>query len=286
MGVVSNRRIDNDLRRSVSGVYVQKIVVADGLNERPVRVLKVQIAGSTRSLWEMSVGQACSQLQDLGFDKCELWLNDSYDQLKVSDVVSNTDSVMAELRDSSRVSPVAICIDQEVSRAEFEKVVGFARGLRVAQITIEASPIGTPFNTEIDRLRERHSICHQAGIRLSILTHRGLLTEDPLTATELCQSVRGLGITLDPSCYIFRPEPVSWDMVFNHTLHCHLRDSTAREAQVSCGLGDTDFNRITATLESLNFDRSLCVDLLPQTMSGEERLLELRKMRLLLESML
>ena len=246
----------------------------------------MQIAGSTRSLWEMPLGQACSQLQDLGFDKCELWLNDNYDQLTVADVVSSADNVIAELRDSSRVSPVAICIDQEVSTAEFQKVVDFARALRIAQITIEASPLGTPFNTEIDRLQERHSICRQAGIRLSILTRRGLLTEDPLTATELCQSVKGLGITLDPTCYIFRPDQVSWDMVFHHTLHCHLRDSSSKQAQVSCGLGDADFNRITATLESLNFDRSLSVDLLPQTLSGEERLLELRKLRLLLESML
>ncbi|MCH2201912.1 MAG: sugar phosphate isomerase/epimerase [Fuerstiella sp.] len=246
----------------------------------------MQIAGSTRSLWEMSPGQACSQLQDLGFDKCELWLNDSYDQLKVSDVVSNADSVISELRESSRVSPVAIFVDQEVSSAEFRKVVDFSRALRIAQMTIEASPLGTPFNTEIDRLRERHHICHEAGIRLSILTRRGLLTEDPLTATELCQSVKGLGITLDPTCYIFRPEQVSWDMVFDHTLHCHLRDSSSSQAQVSCGLGDADFNRITATLQNIDFDRSLCVDLLPQTMSGEERLLELRKLRLLLESML
>lgn len=246
----------------------------------------MQIAGSTRSLWEMSLGQACSQLQDLGYDKCELWLNDEYDQLKVATVLSNADSAMAELRDASRLSPVAIFIDQEVSRSEFEQIVEFARALRVAQITIEASPLGTPFNTEIDRLRERHGICHRAGIRLSILTRRGLLTEDPMTATELCQSVKGLGITLDPTCYIFRPDKVAWDMVFDHTLHCHLRDSSSTQAQVSCGLGDVDFNRITATLDSLQFDRTLCVDLLPQTMSGEERLLELRKLRLLLESML
>ena len=246
----------------------------------------MQIVGSTRSLWEMTLGQACSQLQDLGFDKCELWLNDKYDQLKVADVVANAESVIADVRESSRLSPVAIFVDQEVTSAEFEKVVKFGRTLRVAQITIEASPLGTPFNTEIDRLRQFNEYCHETGIRLSILTRRGLLTEDPLTATELCQSVKGLGITLDPTCYIFRQDPVSWDSVFEHTLHCHLRDCSRMEAQVSCGLGEADFNRIAATLESLDYDRCLSVDLLPETMAGEERLLELRKLRLLLESML
>jgi sugar phosphate isomerase/epimerase len=234
----------------------------------------------------MSLGQACSQLQALGFDKSELWLNDKYDQLKVSDVVANAESVIADVRESSRLSPAAIFVDQEVTSAEFEKVVKFGRALRVAQITIVASPLGTPFNTEIDRLRQFNEYCHQTGIRLSILTRRGLLTEDPLTATELCQSVKGLGITLDPTCYIFRQDAVSWDSVFEHTLHCHLRDSSRMEAQVSCGLGEADFHRIAATLESLDYDRCLSVDLLPQTMAGEERLLELRKLRLLLESML
>jgi sugar phosphate isomerase/epimerase len=246
----------------------------------------VQIAGSTRSLWEMSLGAACSQLQELGFDKCELWINDDYDQLKSLRVLSQAESVIAELRDSSRISPVAVFLDQELSLDDFRQIVEFCRALRIAQITIAASPVGTPFNTEIDRLRARHAICHDASIRLSIVTRVGLLTEDPLTATELCQSVKGLGITLDPTCYVMRPTEISWDSVFEHTLHCQLRDSSMTEAQVSCGLGTVDFNRITALLEAFQFNRTLTVDLLPETMSGEERLLELRKIRLLLESML
>lgn len=246
----------------------------------------MQIAGSTRSLWEMSPGKACSQLQHLGFDKCELWINDSFDQLSLSQVVNDPESVISELRESSRVSPVALFLEQEVSLEDFQKVVDFTHALKIAQLTIEASPVGTPFNTEIDRLKERHEICHQSSVRLSILTRTGLLTEDPLTAMELCQSVKGLGITLDPTCYVCPPASVSWDPVFDHTLHCQLRDSTATDVQVSCGLGDVDLHRITATLQSQQFNRSLSVDLLPQTMSGEERLLELRKLRLLLESML
>ena len=246
----------------------------------------MQIAGSTRSLWEMSPGQACSQLQDLGFDKCELWINEDYNQLKVSQVINEPEAVIAELREFSRVSPVAVFLDHEVSLAEFGSVVQFAHALRVAQITIAASPVGTPFNTEIDRLRERHALCHEASIRLSILTQRGLLTEDPMTATELCQSVKGLGISLDPTCYVNRPMEQSWDSIFEQTLHCQLRDASPLETQVSCGLGEVDFNRITASLEALQFNRTLSVDLLPETMAGEERLLELRKLRLLLETML
>ncbi len=234
----------------------------------------------------MPLGQACSQLQDLGFDRCELWINEDFDQLKTSRVCSDSDGVISELREASRVNPVAIFLEQEVSTDDFRRIVAFARELRIAQVTIEASPVGTPFNTEIDRLRERHTVCHQNGVRLSILTRSGLLTEDPLTATELCQSVRGLGITLDPTCYVCPPTSAAWDTVFPHTLHCHLRDSSASEMQVPCGLGNVDFNRIITSLQALQFNRTVCVDLLPRTMTGEERLLELRKLRLLLESML
>ena len=94
---------------------------------RAGRTETVQIAGSTRSLWEMPLNQACAQLQDLGFDKCELWVNDDYGQLTVADIVNNADNVVQELRESSRVSPVAICIDQEVTLEEFEKIIEISR---------------------------------------------------------------------------------------------------------------------------------------------------------------
>ena len=64
-------------------------------------------------------------------------------------------------------------------------------------------------------MRERCTLCHHEGVRLSILTKTGLLSEDPLTAVELCQSVKGLGITLDPSYFICRPGgPTDFDVVY------------------------------------------------------------------------
>ena len=154
-------------------------------------------------------------------------------------------------------------------------------------MTILASPKGTPFNTEIDRLRERNTICQHEGIRLSILTKSGTLTDDPHTAVELCQSVKGLGITLDPSYYVCRPGGVvDYDVVYPHVLHLHLRDTSLTELQVLGGLGEVDYNRIVAMLRQFGYQRSLSVDLLPRTLEGEERLREMRKLRLLLTSLL
>jgi len=247
----------------------------------------VQIAASTRSLWDLSFSAACGQLQDLGFDKVEIWINGQFDQLKAAQIVQNQDSVLATFRDASRLSPVAIFLEEEVSSDDFQAIVNFAKQLRIPQITIEASPLGTPFNSEIDRLKERNVMCREESIQLSILTKTGLLSEDPHTAVELCQAVKGLGITLDPSYFMCTPKgEVQFDVVFPHVMHAHLRDTSKTEMQVPAGLGEIDYNRIIASLRHEGYDRTLTVDLLPKTMEGEERHLEMRKLRLLLESLL
>ena len=79
---------------------------------------------------------------------------------------------------------------------------------------------------------------------------------------------------------------MSFDVVYPNVSHLHLRDTSFTELQVPGGLGEVDYNRIVASLRNENFSRSLSVDLLANTMSGEERLLEMRKIRLLLESLL
>lgn len=246
----------------------------------------MHIAASTRSLWDLAFPAACLQIQDLGFDRVEIWLNESSDQLKPSMVARNPDMYAAQVREASRVSPSAIFLESDVDMPTFSAIVEFAKLMKVAQITIEASPRGTPFNTEIDRLRERCALSHQEGVRLSILTKTGLLSEDPHTAVELCQSVKGLGITLDPSYFICRPNgPVDFEVVFPEVLHVHLRDTSPTELQVPGGLGEVDYNHIVNRLRQCGYQRTISVDLLPKTMLGDERLLELRKLRLLLESL-
>ena len=247
----------------------------------------MHIAASTRSLWDFAFPAACLQIQELGFDKVEIWLNEEFDQLRPSKVAADPDGCAGLMREASRLTPNAIFIESEVDVDTFKGIVKFAKLQRIVQITIQSSPKGTPFNTEIDRLRERNAICHHEAIRLSILTKTGTLTEDPHTAVELCQSVKGLGITLDPSYYICcQGSPVNFDVIFEYAQHLHLRDTSPTELQVLAGLGDVDYNHIVQMLRQTGYQRSLSVDLLPQTMEGEERLREMRKLRLLLTTLL
>jgi sugar phosphate isomerase/epimerase len=223
----------------------------------------VHLAVSTRSLWDQAFPAACLQVQELGFDKIEICFKDSSDQLKMS--------------------AVAVFVESEPDIPTFTGLVRYAQLLKVAQLTIESSPRGTPFNSEVDRLRERNAICHHAGIRMSILTRTGTLAEDPHTAVELCRAARGVGITLDPSYFICRPGGVvDFDVTLPHVLHVHLRDTSVNDLQVPAGLGEVDYGRIIAMLRQQNYNRSISVDLLPGTLQGDDRLRELRKLRLLL----
>ena len=142
--------------------------------------------------------------------------------------------------------------------------------MRVAQITVPASPLGTPFNEEIDRLRNFVRLANQETIRLSIKTRIGSLTEDPRTAVELCQSVKGLGLTLDPSHYICGPHAARGiDTLMPYVYHVHLRDTTATQLQVQVGLGEVDYTRLISQLRKENFDRTLSVELLPELYDPE-----------------
>ena len=245
----------------------------------------MQVAASTRSLWDMPFSAACGQLQDLGFDKVEIWINDDFDHLNVQQVVGDVEAAVFSFRESSRLSPVGIFLDQEVSLDDFRKIVSFAKHLKIAQLTIGASQLGTPFNSEIDRLKEFVAICNESGVRLSIRTETGHLTEDPHTAVELCQAVKGLGLSLDPSYYIAGPyRNQSWEQVYPYVFHTFLRDSSDKEVQVQLGLGEVDYAHIIKVLEREGYRRALSVDFFPSKMDLEMRPLEMRKLRLLLET--
>mgnify|MGYP003577684909 CR=1 FL=1 len=185
------------------------------------------------------------------------------------------------------MTPIALCLGEDVSPTTLAGLSKLAKLLRVAQITVPASPLGTPFNTEIDRLREFVKITGHDGVRLSIKTKTGHLTEDPHTAVELCQSVKGLGLTLDPSYYVCGPHrDQSFDQVFPYVYHVHLRDTTPEQVQVQIGLGEIDYSRLITLLGKQGYHLALSVELIPELLDESARPLEMRKLRMLLDTLL
>jgi sugar phosphate isomerase/epimerase len=248
----------------------------------------VFVSASTRCFADRSFDDACQQFVELEFDKLEIWLDEESRHLRPSDVASNPDQFYARYRETTRLTPIGICVQHDVPSATLAGLAKAAKLLRVTQITLPASPLGTPFNTEVDRLREFVRVASENGIRLSIKTESGHLTEDPHTAVELCQAVRGLGITLDPSYYMLGPNNAgrSYDQVFPYVYHTHLRDSTSQSLQVQVGLGELDYTRLINQLKRRSYNRALSIEILPSPENAAERPLELRKLRMLLDTLL
>ena len=245
------------------------------------------VAASTSCFTDLSFTDACHALSDLEYDKIEIWLDENGEHLKPSTVVADPDAFALLYRETTRLTPVAFYLGCEVDLNTFTILSRLAKHMRITQITLPASPIGTPFNAEIDRLKELIRVSSQDGIRLSITTKTGLLTEDPHTAVELCQATPGLGLTLDPSYYSCGPRRgTSYDQVYPYVYHVHLRDTTPAELQVRIGLGEIDYSRLISQLNRVKYARALCVNLCPDLMDPTQRPIELRKMRLLLESLL
>jgi sugar phosphate isomerase/epimerase len=247
----------------------------------------VIVAASSRCFSDRSFAEACQQLNDLEYDRIELWFHEASQHLKPSEVGSNPERFLIQYRDLTRMTPVAIHLEEDVGGELFQGLCRLGKLLKITQVTIPAGQLGTPFNEEIDRLRSRLVVANAAGMRLSLKTQTGHLTEDPQTAVELCQAVPGLGLTLDVSHYLCgRYAHQSHDQVYPYVYHCHLRDTSATELQVPVGLGDVDYSRIIAQLARQDYHRVLSVEILPELLQDQDRALELRKIRMLLETLL
>ncbi len=245
------------------------------------------VAASTRCFSDLPFEEACEQLSDLQYDKVEIWFDETQDHLKPSQVIADPESFCTRFRDVTRMTPIAISIENDLSIDDFQGIVRVAQLFRLTQITIPASPLGTPFNAEIDRLRAFQSSASADGIRISIKTKTGRLTEDPHTAVELCQATPGLGLTLDPSYYICGARPnQSYDQVFQYVYHMHLRDSLPDQFQVRIGLGEVDYSRIISQLQRQNYKLALSVEILPELLGDIDREVEMRRNAAALRSLL
>ena len=246
------------------------------------------VAASTQCFQELPFKDACAQIGEVGYDKIELWFDPEGRHLDATAVAADPDRFAAGFRETTRLTPIGLCVASVAATPDtLRGLAKAAKLLRFAQMTVPASQIGTPFNTEVDRLRSYAAAVSPDGIRLSIKTRAGDLTEDPHTAVELCRAVKGLGLTLDPSYYLCGPHAGrDYDVVYPHVYHVHLRDTTADEVQVPVGLGEIDYARLINRLGREKHDPVLSVELLAGKTDPETRPLEMRKLRMLLETLL
>ena len=232
----------------------------------------------------MPFEQACQTLTDLGFDQLELCVEKD-GQIPLSKIVESPEDFANGYREATRMTPIAITLMTEFSLEDFATVCRAAKALRIASVIVSAAPNGTPFNEEIDRLRELTRIASATSVRVAVRTERERMADEPQAAVELCKHVNGLGLSFDPSHFLVGGFTES-DSLYSHVFHVQLRDSTPSELQVPLGLGEVDYARIVSCLEKADYRQALSVDLLPGSFEGETRLLELRKTRRLIDTLL
>jgi sugar phosphate isomerase/epimerase len=232
---------------------------------------------------------ALGKLVDLEYTAVEIMIHESQGHLKPSEVAADLDRAVQICRQTHRLTTIAYSVDIEAPEdqyySQFAACCKLAKATKVITITVRASELGTPFNAEVERLRELVAIASFDGIVVGLQTEAGRMTQDPDTAVVLCDNVKGLGITLDPSHYICGPQGgAGCNQLMKYVFHVRLRDTTKEEMQVRVGQGEVEYGRLVTHLNRFHYDRALCVDILPT--SDADQFAEMRKIRLLLESLL
>jgi len=232
---------------------------------------------------------ALRQLVDLEYTSVEIMIHETDGHLKPSEVLADFERAVQLCRQTHRLTPIAFSVDLVAPEPDyyhqFAACCKLAKAFKVVTLTVRSAELGTPFNAEVERLRAMVAIASREGVRVGLLSEVGRMTQDPDTAVVLCNSVKRMGITLDPSHYIFGPHHgANFEQVMKYVYHLRLRDTSREQLQVRIGQGEVEYGRLINQLNKFHYNRALCVDMQP--MPDVDQLAEMRKMRLLLESLI
>ncbi|CAN5912237.1 sugar phosphate isomerase/epimerase [soil metagenome] len=251
------------------------------------------VACSTRCFSRKPLESALRQIAELEFNKIDLAIVEHGPHLRPSEVAEAPEAALRRLRHGPSLTPSALDldfgqVDEKTLRQRFEAMCRFAKPLTIAVLSIPAAPLGTPIEDEVGRLSLLAEIANQEGLVLTLATHSEPLTATPAVAVTLCQAVPGLGLTLDPSHFLAGPHAGGpFDEVFPYVQNIRFRDTGKNpgEFQVRIGQGKIDYARIVSLLRRHGYDRSLVVSIHDEEELPFEVEVEVRKLKLLLESL-
>lgn len=247
------------------------------------------VAATTECYPNLPLKQAIIKLSDLEYTNVEIAIHQQGNQLKPSDVAVDLEQAIATCRDTERMDVVAYSVEIDAPGEEyyeqFAAICRLAKATKVVTLTVPSGEIGTPFNEEVERLRKLVYLAELEGVRVAIKSQLGRLSQDPDTVTVLCDNVKGLGLTLDPSPYICGPhQGKSIEKLMKYVYHVHLRDTKKDAFQVRVGHGEVEYGKLVMSLQKVGYDRALSVHI--QETPGVDHMIELRTLRLLLETLL
>ena len=246
------------------------------------------VAASTSCIPDEPLAGVFDRLVDLEYENTELVIGEQ-GTISPSQIAERHEAIVRFRRSSRRIVPNSIFFDLEPDDTgyfeKFTRACRLAKDCKIVVMTVHAAVSGAFYNEEVDRLRELVKIGVYHGVVVGVATEAGRITETPDTVGSLCHHVKGLGVTLDPSHYIYNlPKPRDYEAILPYVYHVRLRDTTQKQFQTRLGQGDVEFGRLVVQLNKVDYRRSLCVDITP--LPGVDQFAELRKMRLLLEALL
>jgi sugar phosphate isomerase/epimerase len=256
----------------------------------------VFVACSTLCFAQETLETALRQIAELEFDKFELALVEGGQHMRPSEAGDNPEAALQRLRRGPSLVPSSLHLDfgpvdwsDPLHRRRFDGLCRLAKALSVAVLTLHAQPAATPLAEEVQRLTQLSATAMREGLVLAVLTHAETLTGDPQVAVDLCQAVPGLCLTLDPSHYLQSPRPQpDHDVVFPYVQNVHLRDTgqAPGEFQVRVGQGQVEYARIVNLLQRHGYNRALTVAIIDRPDNPFYREIEVRKLKLLLETLI
>ncbi|MCA9262480.1 MAG: sugar phosphate isomerase/epimerase [Planctomycetales bacterium] len=270
------------MRSSAHGDSTNRAEVKD-------RGASVFVAASTECFPELSLVDSIERLGDLEYSAIEIAINEWGQQLKPSQVLDQLEAATAMCRDTHRMDIAGFFVRINATGDEFyrqfQACSRMAKAAKVVSITVPSAELGTPFNEEVEHLRRLVDIATVDGVLVSIKTEVGRLSQDPDTIQVMCDNVKGLGVTLDPSHYIYQaPSNRGYDQLLKYVYSVHLRDTTKDTLQVRVGQGEVEYSKLITQLRRFDYRRGLVVDM--AAIEGVDHNSEMRKIRLLLESLL
>ena len=246
------------------------------------------VAVSTDCLPDEPMPDVIDRLVDLEFTTVEIALRENGSPLSPSRIDADFDKAVHLARRSHRLEVCSYDVHIDaVGEEHFEQFAAICRlgkATKVVTLTVPSGELGTPFNEEVERLQRLVDVAEGEGVRVAMKSQIGRLSEDPDTVKVLCDNVKGLGLTLDPSHYMCGPHShKSLDKIMPYVFHTHLRDSKSDQLQVRVGQGEVEYGRIATQLAHVGYSHALSIQLAP--MPDIDQRGELRKLRLLLETL-
>ncbi|MEN0109843.1 MAG: sugar phosphate isomerase/epimerase [Planctomycetota bacterium] len=248
------------------------------------------VSASTECFPELSDDDLLECLIDLGFTSIEMAIHhEGPAWLRPADVLADPERAFNKCGATARMDVAAFSFDTDATGdayyEQFDALCKLAKALKVVTLIVPSSPLGTPFNEEIERLKKLVALAALEGAVVAVRTEVDCMTQDLDTAVVFCDHVKGLGVSFDPSCYTAGPhqgKPI--DKLLPHVRHVRLRDSTKKELHVRVGQGEIDYGKLITQLQRVKYRRSLTVHMTP--LEDLEHRPEVRKLRLLLDSLL